>query len=379
VLLAAALTGTGCGSETPSETAAIPTKLSFTVQPPTSVWAGAEMVPAVRATVLDSRGNTVSDFSGTVEIAITSGTGAPGATLGGTRAHAAVDGIATFDNLVIFKAAAGYTLTAQAGNLESATSASFTVEPGAASALVLTTQPGSVSAGSPITFQVGVQDAYGNTVTRPSGAISVAIMPGTGMPGAVLNGTVTRTPVDGIATFDDLNITQAGADYRLTLTAPDIGSVTTDAFSVNPRAPSRLSLPDHPATATAGYRIVPIQTTVLDDLGNIVSDSDAPVSMAITAGTGTAGAGLSGTLTRPAVAGIATFDDLSIDQPGTGYTLTAESTGLPDATTGPFAVTEWSTAPTLISLESEAGDFIGQGGEYQYTRADALISAVSFP
>lgn len=35
------------------------------------------------------------------------------------------------------------------------------------------------------------------------------------------------------------------------------------------------------------------------------------------------GATLSGTLTKPVVGGVATFDDLSIDVPGTGYVLQA--------------------------------------------------------
>jgi hypothetical protein len=47
------------------------------------------------------------------------------------------------------------------------------------------------------------------------------------------------------------------------------------------------------------------------------------VTLAILEGTGTTGATLSGTTTVAAVAGVATFSDLSIDLPGTGYTLWA--------------------------------------------------------
>jgi len=39
------------------------------------------------------------------------------------------------------------------------------------------------------------------------------------------------------------------------------------------------------------------------------------------------------------VNGVATFTNLSIDQPGTGYTLQASASGLTAATSSPFNVT----------------------------------------
>ena len=61
---------------------------------------------------------------------------------------------------------------------------------------------------------------------------------------------------------------------------------------------------------------------------------------------------LSGTLTEPTNAsGVATFSDLSINNPGFGYTLTASSTGLTGATSNPFSesnteTTDCSTVPS---------------------------------
>ena len=51
-----------------------------------------------------------------------------------------------------------------------------------------------------------------------------------------------------------------------------------------------------------------------------------------------AGAHLGGTLTVTAANGVATFSDLTLDQPGTGYTLQISSDGLATATTVPFDV-----------------------------------------
>ncbi len=62
------------------------------------------------------------------------------------------------------------------------------------------------------------------------------------------------------------------------------------------------------------------------------------VETALALGAGPAGGRLSGTLTRPAVNGIATFTDLRIDKPGAGYTLRATTPGLPAATSAAFTV-----------------------------------------
>jgi hypothetical protein len=47
-----------------------------------------------------------------------------------------------------------------------------------------------------------------------------------------------------------------------------------------------------------------------------------------------------------AVFGVAVFGDLSIDQSGSGYTLTARASGLSDAESEPFDVTSPSSVPT---------------------------------
>ena len=47
---------------------------------------------------------------------------------------------------------------------------------------------------------------------------------------------------------------------------------------------------------------------------------------------------LGGTLTATAVDGVATFTNLTLNQPGTGYTLHATASGLTAATTSSFNV-----------------------------------------
>ncbi|HZI20894.1 MAG TPA: hypothetical protein VFD76_00210 [Gemmatimonadales bacterium] len=82
-----------------------------------------------------------------------------------------------------------------------------------------------------------------------------------------------------------------------------------------------------------------VQVAALDDSGNVVPSFTDSLTIAIgTDGSLTQNATLSGTKRVKAVNGIATFSDLSIDQPGTGYTLTASGPKLPAVTSSPFDV-----------------------------------------
>ncbi len=88
-----------------------PTVLVFIVQPTTTT-ANGVIAPAVQVAVQDGVGNTVLNHVTNIGLSITSLTGAPGATLNGTVTATTVMGVATFSNLSIDLAGAGYTLTA---------------------------------------------------------------------------------------------------------------------------------------------------------------------------------------------------------------------------------------------------------------------------
>src|SRR6266566_6002376 len=105
------------------------TRLAFTVQP-TGTSAGATISPPVRVAAQDDAGNTVTSFTDSIRIAL--GTNQSGATLSGTKAVAAVNGVATFSNLTIDRSGSGYTLMARATGLTDATSAAFNITAAAA-------------------------------------------------------------------------------------------------------------------------------------------------------------------------------------------------------------------------------------------------------
>jgi Ca2+-binding RTX toxin-like protein len=111
------LTGTGT-----SVTVGAPAKLAFSGGPST-MSAGTASATPFTFTVEDANGNTVTTDTSNVTVALTT---PAGATLGGTLTEAAVNGVATFNNLTVNQTGT-YTITGTDGALTSAVSSSFTV------------------------------------------------------------------------------------------------------------------------------------------------------------------------------------------------------------------------------------------------------------
>src|SRR5436190_6917024 len=117
----------------------------------------------------------------------------------------------------------------------------------------------------------------------------------------------------------------------------------SDKGPTQPAAPTKLVFTVSPTNAAGALPIAPaVQVAVQDASGNTVTSASATVTVALGANPG-AGA-LSGTLTVAATQGIATFSNLRIDRPGSGYTLVASAAGLSGATSASFAVTLTFTA-----------------------------------
>ena len=317
------------------------TQLRFTVQPQ-ATQAGQTITPPVQVSALDASGALVTSFSGTITVAI--GTNPAGGTLSGTRTVNAVNGVATFANLSINNAGTGYTLQATSSGLTSATSSAFNVTaapPPPATQLRFTVQPASTQAGQAIAppVQVSALDASGTVVTSFAGAITVAI--GTNPAAGTLSGTLTVNAANGVATFSDLSINNAGSGYILQATSSGLTSATSATFNITappPPAATQLRFTVQPQSTQAGLAISPpIQVSALDASGSIVTTFSSAITMAI--GTNPAAGTLSGTLTVNATNGVATFSDLSINNAGTGYTLQATSSGLTSATSATFNIT----------------------------------------
>ena len=118
----------------------------------------------VTVTAVDAAGNPDPNFNDLVTIALATNPGA--ATLGGTIAVQAVNGVATFTNLTLNRDGNGYSLMAFDGTLGSATTNLFNVT---ATQLVVTGQPPlSVAAGQTFSITVKAEDGFGNPGSPPS-------------------------------------------------------------------------------------------------------------------------------------------------------------------------------------------------------------------
>lgn len=339
---------TGCQQQSrPGGTA---TQLAFGSQPRTTL-AGGNISPSVTVRVLDANGKLVSTATTAVTLALENNPG--GGTLSGTLTVNAVKGIATFPVLSISHAGTGYTLRATAGSLTPAVSTSFNITAGLPTRLGFITQPSNTAVGAVITpaVRVAVQDTAGNTITTGTYDIRIVfILNPTGTP---LLGTLTRTTVDGIATFNDLSADKIGNGYKLHASCTGLTSAKSTLFNITAGSPAQLAFDVQPTNAVAGTAITPAVTVrVLDVAGNPVTTATTAVTLAIgdNPGDGT----LAGTLTQNAVGGIATFNNLSIGKAGTGYTLCATATGLTAATSQTFDIA--AAAPAQLAFEMQPTD-----------------------
>ncbi len=322
-------------------------KLIFTVQPSNAA-AGAGITPAMQVAVQDAQGNTVTTATTSITLAI--GTNPASGILSGTVTVAAVNGVATFSTLSLNMVGTGYTLTATATGLTSATSSAFNISAGAAAKVVFTVQPSTAAAGAAITpgVQVAVQDAQGNTVTTATTSITVAV--GTNPASGTLAGTKTLAAASGVATFSTLSLNAAGTGYTLTATATGLTGATSNAFSIGVGAAAKLVFTVQPSSAAAGAAIAPgVQVAVQDAQGNTVTTATTSITLAI--GTNPASGTLAGTTTVAAASGVATFSTLSLNAAGTGYTLTAAATSLTGATSGAFNIGVGAAAKLVFTIQ----------------------------
>ena len=115
---------------------------------------------------------------------------------------------------------------------------------------------------------------------------------------------------------------------------------------------SKVVFTTQPSNVVVGASISPaVQVSVEDANGNVVTGDTSTVTLTLSSGTFASG---SNTATAVASGGVATFGSLSINNAGTGYTLTAADGSLAAATSGTFNVTP---APTFTLTGPTSGTF----------------------
>jgi hypothetical protein len=295
------------------------------VQQPSAATAGVSISPAVTVVVQDAYGNTITS-NNTTQITLAIANNAGGGTLSGTTTVTVASGVATFSNLSIDKSGTGYTLLASATGLTSSTSGAFNITPGPAVKLGFSQQPTNTTAGAVFSpnLKASVQDSFGNTVTTNNTA-QITLSMGNNPNGAALFGTTTVTAVNGTATFTTVNIRKAGTGFTIAAASTGLTSTTSTSFNITAGAATKLLYTTQPSNVSAGAKMATVRVSVRDTYTNLVTtDNTTQITLSISNNPG--GSTLTGGGPITVVNGTAAFTQITLNRPGTGYTLTANST-----------------------------------------------------
>ncbi|MFC2167102.1 Ig-like domain-containing protein, partial [Acidobacteriota bacterium] len=197
----------------------------------------------------------------------------------------------------------------------------------------------------------------GRTVTWASSQTNVATVDGDGLVSGVSPGTSTITA------------SCEGVDGTASITVNSVVGI------------NKLEFDQQPESAYPNSVISPAVTVlILDSSDQLVTAATDVVTLSIESNAG--GGVLHGTLSQSAVGGVATFDDLSIDEPGLGYTLRAESGTLIESTSSSFNILDLPTIqPDQINdAEADGGrtNPVDVSGSYfqTFTPSDTPLKAV---
>lgn len=316
------------------------TRLEFGQQPTTEA-AGATITPSITVRAEDAVGNLDTNFTGPVTLAIASGPA--DAVLSGTTTRSASGGIATFDNLSIQRAGS-FTLRATSGALTEDTSVAFQITPGPPSGATseITTSPTSIPANgtSTSTITVLLRDAFGNALTTGGATVAVsttlgALGPVTDNGNGTYSATLTSSTTAGTATISG------------TVNGPAISDTATVDFTLV-GAPT-LVIQVQPSDTSVGQPISPsVVVRVVDGLGNTLTSFTGNATAALS--TRPAGAELEGDTVEPFQNGVATFDDLRIDQGGTGFRLAFTAPGAVGVVSSSFDVLSGAASPSQSTI-----------------------------
>lgn len=280
--------------------------------------------------VADEEGNPVIGANFLVTLTVTAG-----ATIIGESAVNAVDGVAVFSSAGLAGPVGTYTLTYAAtlalGPRE--VSQSVTLAPGAAVRYNVSSSSSTAIVGTAVTITAQLVDAHDSPT--PSAGTVVAWSSSSGQNGS-LSAATSQTDASGRATVTFTVDTVHGRTATITATdANSISGSTTVSTVAGP--PSKLAFTGQPTNTEWGDEMrPPVIVTVQDRYSNTVTSGTTSVALSLGANPG--GATLTGGGAIAAEGGLATFWALMLDQPGSGYTLTASSPGLTSTTSTTFDI-----------------------------------------
>jgi hypothetical protein len=259
------------------------------------------------------------------------------------------------------------------------TSSPMTVNGGAATKLTVQSQPSSSAmAGVPFAQQpvIRVEDANGNLVTTDNGRVITATRgAGTG----ALQGTVTATTVNGIATFANLSHNVANT-ITLNFTASLLTSTASSSVVVSPAAASQLVFTTQPGGTSRTGSPLAIQPVVAarDAFGNTSAvglPANFYVSLEMTTGSGSLLGTTSLNIGAAAGNGTATFTNVECSDAGSNKAITVSADGLTGALSDPFTVSgvERATGGEAIPSSTAGGAYTTLTGPVYYESASGNV------
>lgn len=332
-----AISGMALVAPTPQEETITPgaaSQLVFAAEPQSTA---ADQPLSVQVSVADAFANPVPSYSTSISLALGAGSPQSQFSLGsGATEVVPQGGVASFTGLRLTTVGSGYTLVATSGALAK-TSTSFAIAAGPMAALAFLAPPQSAAAGATLPpIKVSVMDGFGNLVATAV-PVTLAVLSGTQSVFSSGGGQVAA--VAGVATFAGVKLNAAGT-YVLRASVAGV-AVDSAPFVISAGAPQGLVFAMQPAGATAGSIMAEVTVRLVDAVGNVVA-SNREVALAIFSGPQPGFTG--GTTTVQALAGTASFGDLSLGTAGE-YVLVASMDAF-TAKSDPFTI----VAGDLVSL-----------------------------
>ncbi len=331
-------------------TAAAAASLSFTTQPAAAT---TDTVQTVAVSALDAFGNVNTGYVSTVTLTENLG---PGDCVGGCPALAAVNGVATFSGAsgIRINNIGNHRLHATDGGF-TVDSNTFAVSAGAAAGLSFISGPVTQTADQYQSVSVQLVDSFGFATTGTN-VVSLSIRPGFNPGNSTLTGGGSSTAVNGVATFDSVNLNKTGTNYQLRATSTGLTTANSGNFDITAGAVAGVAFGQAPTNVAANTNIAPAVTVKLvDQFGNqTASTNNVTITIASNPGSST----LVGGGSTAAVAGTATFAGLQLDKVASGYTLTATS-GSFTATSSGFNVTAGAAAQLVFVNQPLASQTAG--------------------
>ena len=247
--------------------------------------------------------------------------------------------------------------------------------------VVITAAGVDFTAGASTTLEVQVQDA-GGIVDGSDNTTQITFTPTSQ---GQITGVVTGTNISGTGAVGNPRVVQVAAGVAkitienstietfeiATTNSAGLTNPANDSITTSAGAATKVVFTQDPTSAVAGVDFSPTITAEIQDAYNNVVNSSANLVLSINTGTGS----LNGTTTVAAVAGVATFSNININEAG-NFTLDVDSTGLATDTSPTFTISP--AAAAAVEVSGPGVDFVAGGStSLQIQIKDAFGNTVS--